>query len=107
MYVKFFATVLIVCLGAFTPSSFASIPNKIIDGESFPSLSPMLKKVNPAVVNISTYSTQRHSSNPLLNDPFFKRFFNLPKSYQHQDKAPKRISKVLALALLLMRKMAR
>lgn len=90
MYVKFFATVLIVCLGAFTPSSFASIPNKIIDGESFPSLSPMLKKVNPAVVNISTYSTQRHSSNPLLNDPFFKRFFNLPKSYQHQDKAPKK-----------------
>jgi len=39
----------------------------------------MLKKVNPAVVNISTFSTQEAVQNPLLNDPFFRRFFNLPE----------------------------
>ena len=39
----------------------------------------MLEKVNPAVVNIATYTTIR-SSNPLLDDPFFRRFFNVPQN---------------------------
>lgn len=89
MYIKFIVTVFIVALSTFTQTTLASIPNKVIDGKSFPSLSPMLKQVNPAVVNISTFSTQKHGSSPLLNDPFFKRFFNVPKSYQHQERAPK------------------
>jgi Do/DeqQ family serine protease len=37
----------------------------------------MLEKVMPAVVNISSAQTQV-SDNPLLNDPFFRRFFNIP-----------------------------
>lgn len=44
-----------------------------------PSLAPMLERVTPAVVNISTYSTHRAMVNPLLNDPFFRRFFNVPE----------------------------
>lgn len=41
-------------------------------------LAPMLDKVLPAVVNISTQSTVRVRRNPLLDDPFFRRFFDLP-----------------------------
>jgi len=48
-------------------------------GQSVPSLAPMLKKVTPAVVNISTRSRVRVRDNPLFQDPFFRRFFNIPK----------------------------
>ncbi len=52
----------------------------IIDsqGQSLPSLAPMLKQVNPAVVNIATFANRQAAANPLLNDPFFRRFFNVP-----------------------------
>ena len=57
----------------------AAVPNVGLDGKPFPSLAPMLKQVNPAVVNISTYSKRKSASNPLLDDPFFRRFFDLPE----------------------------
>ncbi len=44
------------------------------------SLAPMLEKVLPAVVNISTQSTVRARRNPLLDDPFFRHFFDLPEA---------------------------
>lgn len=44
------------------------------DGKQLPSLAPMLEKINPAVVNISTFAT-RQETNPLMNDPFFRHFF--------------------------------
>jgi serine protease Do/serine protease DegQ len=37
----------------------------------------MLKNVTPAVVNIATRGTVQQE-NPLLNDPFFRRFFDIP-----------------------------
>jgi Do/DeqQ family serine protease len=46
--------------------------------QSYPSLAPMLKKVLPAVVNVSTKSQVSIQQNPLFNDPFFHRFFNVP-----------------------------
>lgn len=45
-------------------------------GSPVPSLAPMLKQVAPAVVNISSEGRLAAHSNPLLNDPFFRRFFN-------------------------------
>ncbi|HEX9772207.1 MAG TPA: DegQ family serine endoprotease [Steroidobacteraceae bacterium] len=42
-----------------------------------PSLAPMLKNVTPGVVNIATRGTVQQE-NPLLNDPFFRRFFDIP-----------------------------
>ena len=54
---------------------------------ALPSLAPMLKDVNPAVVNISTYSKKQKNINPLLNDPFFRRFFNIPE-HRNQREAP-------------------
>lgn len=66
-------------------SSFAALPDVDAQGKPFPSLAPMLKNVNPAVVNISTYSTQRYSYDPLLNEPFFRRFFNVPDQQQYRQ----------------------
>ncbi|PTU32753.1 DegQ family serine endoprotease [Stenotrophobium rhamnosiphilum] len=44
-----------------------------------PSLAPMLKQVMPAVVNISvTAKAEQRVQNPLLQDPFFRRFFGAP-----------------------------
>jgi serine protease Do/serine protease DegQ len=42
------------------------------------SLAPMLERVLPAVVNIATQSTVQVRRSPLLDDPFFRRFFDLP-----------------------------
>jgi serine protease Do/serine protease DegQ len=47
-----------------------------------PTLAPMLDQSKPAVVNIATRSEVRIQDNPLLNDPFFRRFFNLPQQQQ-------------------------
>jgi len=43
-----------------------------------PSLAPMLEKVLLSVVNISTRSTAQLRRHPLLDDPFFRHFFDLP-----------------------------
>ena len=48
-----------------------------VDGQPLPSLAPVLKRVTPTVVNINTQTRVRVSS-PLLDDPFFRRFFNIP-----------------------------
>ena len=64
--------------------SEAAMPLADSQGRELPSLSPMLKRVNPAVVNIATYST-RQAYNPLLNDPFFRRFFNIPDEQFEQQ----------------------
>ena len=62
-------------------SVFAVWPLEDGEGNRLPSLAPMLEKVNPAVVNISTFAT-RQAHNPLLNDPFFRHFFNMPQHRQ-------------------------
>ena len=50
-----------------------------VDGQAVPSLAPMLERVTPAVVNISTATVIQAAENPLLSDPFFRQFFDLPK----------------------------
>jgi len=61
-------------------SAAAQLPTKA--GETpVPSLAPMLKKVSPAVVNIATRGTVKDEGqrNPLMDDPFFRRFFDVPE----------------------------
>ena len=55
----------------------AGIPAAVGD-QRVPTLAPMIKRVTPAVVNIATQGHVRVRHNPLLADPFFRRFFNLP-----------------------------
>ena len=62
-----------------TVESPAGLPQAV--GETpMPSLAPMVKRVTPAVVNIATRGTikERAPQNPLLEDPFFRRFFDIP-----------------------------
>lgn len=56
----------------------------IVDGQPLPSLAPMLEKTTAAVVNISTSGSVRRDDNPLFDDPFFRRFFNLPRQSQQR-----------------------
>ncbi len=48
-----------------------------VEGEPLPSLAPVLERVTPSVVNVYTQTRVRVRS-PLMDDPFFRRFFNLP-----------------------------
>ena len=43
------------------------------------SLAPVVKRVSPAVVNISTRGTVEVRQSPMFNDPMFRRFFNIPE----------------------------
>lgn len=49
------------------------------DGPDRPTLAPLLEEVTPAVVNISVTGKATLRRNPLFDDPFFRRFFNLPE----------------------------
>lgn len=77
-------TALLALAAAAVPAS-AAIPSAIGD-TPVPSLSPMIKKVSPAIVNIATRGTihEKGPQNPLLDDPFFRRFFDVP-----QDSGPR------------------
>jgi serine protease DegQ len=44
------------------------------DGDT-PTLAPLLERVTPAVVNIAVVGHAAEGGNPLLDDPFFRRFF--------------------------------
>jgi Do/DeqQ family serine protease len=56
--------------------SHAAMP-PAIDGQAMPSLAPMLQRVTPAVVNISS---KKHVQvqNPYFNDPAVRQLFGLP-----------------------------
>ncbi|MGB0954705.1 MAG: DegQ family serine endoprotease [Panacagrimonas sp.] len=53
-----------------------------------PSLAPMLKKVMPSVVNISV-TAKANVQNPLMQDPFFRRFFEGPFGPRQQPQRPR------------------
>jgi Do/DeqQ family serine protease len=76
---KFLRFAFIYALAALPVASQAALPLAV--GETpMPTLAPMIKRVSPAVVNIATRGTIRERSpqNPLLEDPFFRRFFDIP-----------------------------
>jgi Do/DeqQ family serine protease len=59
------------------------------DAAPMPSLAPMVKRVSPAVVNIATRGTIKESQgqrNPLLDDPFFRRFFDVPPESRPRER---------------------
>jgi len=63
-------------LGFISAQAFAGLPFADSQGTELPTLAPMLKRVTPAVVNISTIGyVQQQRENPLLQDPFFRHFF--------------------------------
>ena len=45
----------------------------------------MLETVMPAVINVSTVTEIQAADHPLLRDPFFRRFFELPDTRQREE----------------------
>ena len=58
----------------------AALPSR--DGVA--TLAPILEKVMPAVVNIAVLQKSPEEQNPLLRDPFFRRFFGVPEQSEPQ-----------------------
>jgi S1-C subfamily serine protease len=51
---------------------------RVLAGPADDSLAPLVKKTSPAVVNIATLLPSPAEQNPLLQDPFFRRYFGIP-----------------------------
>ena len=56
----------------------ADWPKALMNGER-PTMAPLLEQATPAVVNISVTGSVRARTNPMFQDPFFRRFFNIPE----------------------------
>ncbi len=76
-WVRIFLFVVVFPMGAVRAQ--AGLP-AIVDGAPLPSLAPMVETVLPAVVNISTRGRVSMRENPLMQDPFFRRFFGAPET---------------------------
>ncbi|HTV90328.1 MAG TPA: Do family serine endopeptidase [Stellaceae bacterium] len=82
------ALLLMGAVAAVAPAAntvLASAPIPEATGAAVPTLAPMLARITPGVVNIAVRSRVREQ-NPLLQDPFFRRFFNLPQGQQSQER---------------------
>jgi Do/DeqQ family serine protease len=69
--------------------AYAASPAPVADAAPMPSLAPMVKRVSPAVVNIATRGTIKEEPgqrNPLLDDPFFRRFFDAPPDSRPRER---------------------
>lgn len=78
-----FLILALLCL-SFQSFSYAALPD-YMNGQALPSLAPMLEKSMPAVVNISTTKNINTRENPLLQDPFFRRFYKRRPQQQKQQ----------------------
>ncbi|MDT4736431.1 trypsin-like peptidase domain-containing protein [Bradyrhizobium sp. WYCCWR 12699] len=55
-------------------------------GGSVPTLAPLVRRVTPAVVNISVHGRVRED-NPLYRDPLFREFFDVPRQIEKEVSA--------------------
>ena len=80
------ATSFIVPIASSTALAASGAPP--LDAAPMPSLAPMVKRVSPAVVNIATRGTIKEQAqrNPLMEDPFFRRFFETPPDSQPRER---------------------
>ncbi len=85
---RFLGLYLIVLMSAWTlavPHAAHGQPQP--SSRALPTLAPVVSKVTPAVVNISVITRSPIEDNPLFQDPFFRRFFNLPDRPQRQEQS--------------------
>ena len=103
--VAFGVTAAIVTLSTTGPSpAQAHIPEGMLqsaDSGQVPSLAPMLKSVLPAVVNISVSGEMAVQQNPLMQDPFFRRFFNQPGQQQQQQQQQQQEFKAIGSGVIV------
>lgn len=71
---------------AFGTEGYAIGLPSFTESQPLPSLAPMLERSMPAVVNISTSTNIEVAQHPLMQDPFFRHFFNVPNQSRRQQK---------------------
>ncbi|TXL16212.1 serine endoprotease DegQ [Methylococcaceae bacterium HT3] len=72
-----FTLTLTITIMASSVLAFSDSPDNnypLSPSQAVPTLAPMLKKVLPSMVNISTQGTVAVEQHPMMNDPFFRRF---------------------------------
>lgn len=79
-----FSTSMFVILALLATPLQAALPAVDSQSEPLPTLAPMLQRTIPAVVNIVTTTVTSVRDNPLLADPLFRYFFNLPRHQPQQ-----------------------
>jgi len=83
------AAILVTCLtlsfsgGAVQPAAAQDVAS---GGHVERSLPDVLEEITPAVVNIAVTSRASAETNPLFNDPYFRRFFDLPQMPQQRPR---------------------
>ena len=65
-------------LACFVPTAAARAP--LVDERGVMTMAPILEKATPAVISISVATRVPGADNPLMRDPFFRRYFGLPDS---------------------------
>ncbi|MGA2187945.1 MAG: Do family serine endopeptidase [Steroidobacteraceae bacterium] len=74
---------------AAAPAARAALPLAPVADSPMPSLAPMVKRISPSVVNIATRGTVKEKPgqrNPLMDDPFFRRFFDVPPDAKPRER---------------------
>src|SRR5438105_12871604 len=66
-------------------AGWAAAPIPEASGGAVTTLAPMLARITPGVVNIAVRGRVKEQ-NPLLQDPFFRRFFNLPQNQKPEER---------------------
>lgn len=82
----FFLLFLLILISAFlggviarmVPGSQPDPGPRVLAGPADDSLAPLVRKTSPAVVNIAVLQPSPAEQNPLLQDPFFRRYFGVP-----------------------------
>ena len=83
------AAILVTCLalsfsgGTVQPAAAQDVAS---GGHVERSLPDVLEEITPAVVNIAVTSRAPAETNPLFNDPYFRRFFDLPQMPQQRPR---------------------
>jgi len=77
------AVFLLLAAGATAQAQLPALATR----DGVPTLAPLLEKVTPGVVNIAVLQRSPEEQNPLLRDPFFRRFFGVPDSPEPQISA--------------------
>lgn len=67
-----------IMMVGFLSSARAALPLEAPTG-AVPSLAPMIREVSPSVVNIAIRGSVEVARNPFFDDPFFRRFFDVPE----------------------------
>lgn len=76
------AAVTLIALAA--PAAAAPALPQAASGGTMTTIAPLIKEVTPAVVNISVKTKAPMEENPLFQDPFLRRFFDLPGQTQRE-----------------------